>query len=400
MKKRYNVLIYNMNSIETNRIKGIVQVGRKHGWNLTFESVKGFGLNFFQNWSGDGVLALFEAKKPHENKLLNLQSRGIPVVDVADFLGVKPRAKVIADNRAIGRLAAEHFIERRHRHALYVCQERNVVSLARKEGFFDRWQGSRESIAIAQDLPKAVMRDYSALMRELGERIKALPKPLAVFTFNDFVAVHVLNACKYMGIAVPQKVSILGVDDNQLLCENQSCPLSSVRHDLFGIGYRAAETLQWMMDHPKGKMPPPVMIQPNGIEVRRSTEYVAVTDTVVQKACSYMLAHIRDSFGAQQIANALKIPRYRLDNRFAKEMGHSVGTELRQMRLSIAKKRLLESDVKLSDLAKEIGFCHAAYFEKVFKREFAITPHQFRKHCSAPSRMHQLPRQETVPTRH
>lgn len=379
MKKRYNVLILNMNTIETNRINGIEQFGRKHGWNLSFESINGFGFNLSQNWNGDGIVALFEDRNDHRRQLRSFCQRGIPVVDVVDFLDAVPRAKVVADNRAIGRMGAVHFNERHHLNALYVCNMRNAVSNARADGFAEAWKGERFStLALAEDLPKSVLHDYSTLLCKIGEVINSQKKPLAVFAFNDFVAVQVLNACNYMGIAVPQEVSILGVDDNRLLCENQSCPLSSVQHDLFTIGYRAAEMLQRMMNRSRTSLPPPLTIPPLGIKVRRSTDYVAVSDPIVKEACEYIRSHIGSRFGVQQIAEALSVPRYLLDERFMKEMGHSVGVELRRLQLLIAKKRLLETDDKISTIARETGFCHATYLVKVFKREFSVSPRQFR----------------------
>ena len=115
------------------------------------------------------------------------------------------------------------------------------------------------------------------MSRWLTAELARLPKPLGIFAYSDYDASRVLGICREHGIDVPREVSILGVDNNPIICENQQIALSSVNHDLERVGYEGAALLDRLM---QGEAAPerPVLIPPRGVTTRQSTDTAAVSD--------------------------------------------------------------------------------------------------------------------------
>ena len=180
---------------------------------------------------------------------------------------------------------------------------------------------------------------------------------------------------------MPREVAVLGVDDNDVICENQSVPISSVRHDLEQVGYTGAELLNRMME--KKKTARVILIPPKGVTTRRSTETTAVADPQLATALGIIERRIREPLGAAQIADEMGIPRIRLDRLFARELGTSVGREILRQRMINAKFLLRDTKMNLTEIAAHTGFCNAGYLANVFRREFGTTPGRYRASTEA-----------------
>jgi hypothetical protein len=127
----------------------------------------------------------------------------------------------------------------------------------------------------------------------MARELERLPKPLAVFAFNDYDAAWLVDTCVFHKISVPDEVAILGVDNNEMVCVCLPVPLSSIQHDLERIGYEAAALLDRMLE---GEAPPesPLLIPPKGIITRRSTDYSAVNNPQLRQALLFIREHLGD----------------------------------------------------------------------------------------------------------
>jgi len=151
----------------------------------------------------------------------------------------------------------------------------DIVNAERYRGFANRLARANFTV---HPLPPAVSRfgdpgqsDWAARRRVLTRELKRLPKPLAVFCYNDCVAADIIDTCAEAGLLVPEAVAVMGVDNDTILCESVRVPLSSVCHDLEGMAYQAAALLDRLM---AGKKPPKevIRVRPKGVVTRRSTE--------------------------------------------------------------------------------------------------------------------------------
>ena len=208
-----------------------------------------------------------------------------------------------------------------------------------------------------------------------------------MFAYSDYDASRIIAICRERGLDVPGEVAVLGVDNNPIICENQIVPISSVNHNLERIGYAGAALLDRLMNG--GTAPDnPILVAPQGITMRRSTDTVAVNDPVLHSAMAFIKAHLSEPIGAPQIADGIGISRLKLDRLFARELEISVGREIARQRLVQAKLLLRNTDAPLAEIARQTGFGNAAYLVTVFRNTTGLTPGAWRKsandhaHCS------------------
>ncbi len=356
------------------RFQGIARLAGECGWHIRTESRRMPP----SDWSGDGVLVMLEDFPALKKFISRMRKQNIPVVDLLEDQPDIPVARVAGDNPAIGKLAAEHFNERDFRHAAFFSVRHNHTHDLRADGFRSHWKGDTFEQWLWPDEAKEDVGNWRKMSEWLVKKLKAAPKPIAVFAWNDYDATHILDACRRANLNVPDDVAILGVDDNRVICIHQSVTLSSIAHDHERVGYAAAATLERMMLGGKPTRPL-IRVRPQGVVTRESTDTFAINDPDLKPAIEYIAKNLHRPFGAAQIAAALGIPRIRLDRMFARKLGHSAGTEISRRRLALAKKLLKGSDMSLAKIAKECGFCHASFMIRTFRAATGMTPTAWRK---------------------
>jgi LacI family transcriptional regulator len=356
-----------------NRFRGIARFAGERGWHLRVED----RTHPPQDWTGDGVLAMIEDLPGLRPFIARIRRRGIPIVDLLEDRPDIDVTRVTGDNLEIGRLAAAHFAERDFRNAAFFSLRHNHTHDLRLRGFCETWTGTPPEPLIWPDVAKTHADDWRRMGAWLGSHLRALPKPLAVFAWNDYDATHVLNACQRLNLRVPDDVAILGVDDNRIICEHQVVTLSSIAHDHERIGYEAARQLESLMSGSRPKQAL-VRIPTRGVITRGSTDTFAVNDPALFPALDAISANLSRPFGAAQLAATLEIPRIRLDRLFAAKLGHSVGREIARRRIAEAKRLLRSTDRTLSEIARQCGYCHASFLIRTFKKATGRSPTEWR----------------------
>lgn len=356
-----------------NRFRGIARFAGEHGWHLRVEN----RVHPPRDWTGDGALVMIEDIPRLKRFVKAAWRKGIPVVDMLEDQPDVRVTRVAGDNLAIGRLAADHFAERDFRHAAFFSIRHNHTHDLRIRGFREKWSGKTFESWLWPDIAGDQADDWRRMESWLASHLRALPKPLAVFAWNDYDATHVLNACRRIDLRVPDDVAILGVDDNRIICEHQTVTLSSIAHDHERVGYEAARTLERLMS---GVSPVEDLahIPPRCVMTRGSTDTFAVNDPELFPAIELIRQNLSRPFGAAQLALLLKIPRVRLDRLFAARLGHSVGTEISRRRIAEAKRLMLSSGLPLSDIAARCGYCHASFLIRTFKAATGLSPTEWR----------------------
>ena len=214
------------------RYEGIARLAGEHGWHLRAESRRSPP----KDWSGDGVLVMLNGDEALMRFARSVRRRKIPMVDLLEECPDFDAVRVTGDNPEIGRLAATHFNERDFRHAAFFSVRHNHTHDLRIAGFNEIWRGRPLENWIWPDVAGAGQDDWRKMGAWLAAKLKDAPKPFAVFAWNDYDATHVLNACRQADLKVPDDVSIIGVDNNEVICEHQSVNLSSIAHDHERIG--------------------------------------------------------------------------------------------------------------------------------------------------------------------
>ena len=362
------------------RNEGIGLIAKEAGWNivpgnLLFDGMRG--------WRGDGALVTLRQDPAVLSFVRRLMRRGIPVVDMTSEHPEIGIPRVCVDNRAIGRLAAEHFAERGYRHAAWFSTNWSPLQAERYAGFAEGLakeaavSGLPEKWVLAEGPSAKRRNDSAAVARWFAGLLRAAPKPLAVLCNETKDAARVLAECRFLGIAVPDEIAILGVGDDPMLCENQAVPLSSIMQNGRRSGMEAAALLGKLMD---GGTPPegPVLVPPAGIAVRASTECVAAGDPLVARALALVARNLSRPWGVGQLAAELGVSPAGLSRRFRADLGCAPGAEIARQRLVRAKALLRDTTLGLAEISALCGICNAPYLSNLVRRETGLSPRRYR----------------------
>lgn len=371
--KRKNVLVM-VSPMSVPRVEGIARFAREHDWNLMIQDRLGYHP---LAWNGDGIIATLRSDPVTFSGIWRLMKRGIPAVDLTMSRPDVKVPRVTSDHEAIGRLAAEHFLERNFRNAVWFSTGWGKVHEMRFKGLSVRLGAAPAKWVLAESLPKSRQNDWGAFTKWLRGAFAAAQKPVAALAYDEADGARLLNAALELDISVPEELAILTIGDNRTICENQSVPLSSIDQNLERGGYEAAALLDRLMS---GRRAPekPILVPPLGVAVRRSTEVVAVTEPVVRLAMEFIAKNLARPIGSPQIAEALGVKRSALDALFREHLRRSVGDEIRRRRFARAKLLLETTKTPVAEIAAKTGYCTPSHLSNTFKAATGASPRVWR----------------------
>lgn len=378
---RVAVVIEASNAYARGLLSGIHRHVREHeAWNIFLpEHGRGFPpLDSLARWHGDGIIARIETK-PIAGIVRKLQSKqGIPVVDVSAARLLPAVPYVETDDRAIASLAADHFLERDFRHFAFLGDQRFRWSENRRRAFVEVLAAKGHAVHLFPSSRHRRPATPSADDHALQMWLARLPKPVAVFACYDIRGRQALDACRTAGLAVPDEVAVLGVDDDELLCGLANPPLSSVIPDAVGAGRRAAELLESLM---QGQTPSheEFLLPPLGISTRQSSDTLAIDDERVAAAIRYVRDHACRGIKVADVVRSIGVARRTLEQRLADRIGHSLHEEIVRVQFRRVEQLLRETDLPLATIAERSGFRHTEYLTVAFKRRHGTAPSQWRK---------------------
>jgi LacI family transcriptional regulator len=281
-------------------------------------------------------------------------------------------------------MAVDHFLDRGFRHLAY-CGLPGIDFSDRRSAEFAAYAASREaSLSVFQ--PRRSGRSAHTLGQELrgsldhaelARWLAQLPRPVGVMACNDARGRQVLDACADRGLRVPEEVAVLGVDNDEVLCELADPPLSSIEPDVYSIGYRAAAMLAEMMEAGR-RGGPAVEVPPRGVVIRRSTDILAVGDPIVAEAIHLIRENANTHFNVEDLLDRLTVSRATLERRFAASLGRSPKQEILQTRLARVRQLLIDTDYPLSRIATMTGFKTASHLGVAWKSHFSTPPGRVR----------------------
>lgn len=375
--------------IETSRgygrsmLRGIMHYARQHGpWQfyLTPGDLEQ-ALPQMKHWGGTGIIARIETQEVADA----IVASGLPAIglDISqnvpiDLPSDSRVSEVASDSYAAAVIAAEHLLERGLRCFAYVGDASRQWSRQREEGFCKRITAAGY-IPFIYKLPEGTREQrWEMDQTHLSKWIASLPKPVGIMACNDDRGRQVLDACSSANIMVPLEAAVVGVDNDDLLCELASPPLSSVALNAEAGGYRAAALLDKMM---KGRVRKPtrLIVEPLYVVQRRSTDPSVVDDPDVAAALQFIQAHSAEQIKIDDIVSQLNVSRRMFEIKFRKTVGRSPHQELRHTRLLHSQRLLVETDMPIADIAVEAGFCSAAHLVNVFQQDLQMTPAQYRR---------------------
>ena len=190
--------------------------------------------------------------------------------------------------------------------------------------------------------------------------IRSPPRPAGVLAAWDGCAVQILQVCRRIGVAVPDDLAVVGVDDDELLCDLADPPLTSIATGVHEIGYRAAELLDRMMageEVPPGAQP----VRPLGVVTRQSTDMLAIDDRHVSQALRFIRERACHAIRVEDVLTVVPLTRRVLESRFKRLLGHTPHEEIVRTQLRRVEELLIATDLPLKSIAARTGFQHVPY---------------------------------------
>jgi LacI family transcriptional regulator len=358
--------------------RGVARFARENNWHLTTDML--YAATIPRGWKGDGIISHVGYWKELANFVRSARCPRVELTMVRKDLGLP---YVDGDHRAIGRLAAQHFLERGYRRFAWFPFTNDPLNNERRAGFLETI--ARERFGLVDLPPLHELRDFTwrenwaKNQERIARALEALPKPVGIFCYNDCAAANILNVCQKLGIAVPEQLAIIGVDNDELLCDAVTVPLTSVVHDLEEVGYQGALLLERLMNG-ESNHPEPPLIGPKGIVPRRSTDMLSVEHLGVARALGYIRQNYgKTSLQVPEIVAAVGMSRRPLEVAFKSETGRTINQEIVRIRIEKAKELLAARKTTIAAIAQESGFVRPNHLNRVFRTHTGFSPGSYRK---------------------
>lgn len=310
-----------------------------------------------------------------------LSSLRVPWVSVCGVLPDLGVPRVGPDDILIGQMAATHLLDRGIRHFGFIGHADHAGSARREEGFRRTLSQSRFTSAYYHETGR--QQFDSRLHRwALGEGFRrwvtSLTKPVGISTFYDMWGLQLSEVCREEGLRVPEDVTIVGVGNDDLLCELARPSLSSVVVPAERIGYQAAVLLDRLL---AGAKPPdrPVLLPPTGVAIRQSSDILAIDDPEVAAALRRIHQHGHQPIRVSDLLNEVSISRRSLERRFRAIFNRSLSEEIRRVHLERARDMLASTELSMSEVAEHAGFTNARHLSVAFRHQMGRTPSAYRR---------------------
>jgi LacI family transcriptional regulator len=359
-------------------LRGIRQyASRKPNWILRNCPPRPHLIAQVRDWKPHGIIAGIVLPKLARAILRT----GIPAVDVAYYLPGLKVPSVDTDHTAVGRLAAEYFLERKFVHFGYFGSAAAVYARSQESAYRRRLDLAGFTVSscygeLLSDLDSP--RLWQKLTQNTRRWLQRLPKPAAIFCCDDATARYLADICIQSGLRVPDDAALLGVGNDEMDCCLTEPALSSIATPVQRVGYEAAALLDRMISGERGPAGP-LLLPPLEVVTRFSTDIVASDDEVVQAALRYIRQHAWENMRIAELVREIAVGRRQLERRFREVLGRSVLGEIQKVRVQRAKELLSDTDLPVTTIAARVGLASVRRLDVLFRQQAGMTPMAYRR---------------------
>jgi LacI family transcriptional regulator len=358
-------------------LRGVAEYVREVGhWSIYCEPshLKVKLPDWLKHWHGDGIIV----RVMNKSVAKRIAKMGIPVVAVQGSIFGEDIPFVQVDDRTIAESIANYLLEHRLR-SFGFCGLRDPYWSRLRRDCFQTTLAKFGFETHLYELPSRYGKAwfFEDKREQLAHWVSRLPKPVGIMACNDWAGQRVLDACRRAKVMVPEEVAVIGVDNDEMICELCDPMLSSVIAGHDRVGYFAAQLLDQLM---QGKKPPkePVIVGSPRIVVRRSTDLQTIADRDVAAAVRYIRENACRGISVQDVAAHVALSYSTLYRRFQQVLKRPINDEIMRVRMERVRELLVESKMPISQITHIAGFNHQEYLGAVFKSQTGMTLGQFR----------------------
>ena len=278
------------------------------------------------------------------------------------------------DSAGAGRLAAEEFIREGFENFAFLGSfEPRYWSDERQRGFVEAIAAAGGHVSVY--CGERTLADVLAIQEGIVEWMRTLPKPCGVFAANDQAAEYVLGTCRHLGLRVPDEIAVIGVDNDETICENTFESLTSVEPDFREGGRLAAELLEQRIRSAKATSTvfgsTRIVRRQSSHMMKRSDFSVRqVMETIRKEACSGLKAH--------EALSLMGCSRRTAEMRFRSATGMSPLEAIDGVRYERVVELLKQPHLPLHEIADACSFSSEIMLRRCFKKRTGCSLREWR----------------------
>jgi LacI family transcriptional regulator len=383
--KRYRItLLFNANKVYDRQVvEGVGEYlqASQTDWDIFIEEDFHCRIDNIREWLGDGVIADYDDRSI-ETLLSNVS---VPIVGVGGSYhrqeDYPPVHYIATDNAALVEKAFLHLKEKGiNRFAFYGLPASSGKRWAQeREQAFRQLVGRERYQGVVYQGMETAPENWQHAQNRLADWLQTLPPQTGIIAVTDSRARHLLQACEHLKIPVPEKLTVIGIDNEELTRYLSRVALSSVAQGSRQMGYQAAKLLHRLLD----KQPLPlqrILVPPVKVIARRSTDFRSLRDPAVIQAMHYIRFNACKGIKVEQVLDAVGLSRSNLEKRFRDETGDTIHAMIHREKLEKARELLASSSLNINEISQMCGYPSLQYFYSVFRKSYDTTPKEYRQH--------------------
>jgi LacI family transcriptional regulator len=380
-ERRIILLINTARGFERSLIRGVAKYSAIHGPWIFYRQTPFYRksqesetlLSRLKNWNADGIIM-------RENQYMDdILSLGLPTIVAAYSKKLPNTPQILSNNTEVGKIASNHLTEHGFRNFAYCGFDDQYWSIERGNGFRENLQQNGFKTHFYHAPTSMRERLWENEPYHMARWLAVLPKPVGILTCTDERAQQIIEAAHIANLTVPDEVAVIGVDNDEMICEITRPTLTSIDIGSEKAGYEAAALLDKMINGSQKKVKN-VVGHPITIHMRESTDIIAIEDQDVRTALHYIYEKAPiESLKVQDVVNQTTVSRRMLENKFNKLLKRTILHEIKRVRIQQISKLLLESKMNISEIAVATGFKSIQNISRYFSETVGISPVEYRK---------------------
>ena len=328
------------------------------------------------------------ATSAQANQLLKI---GMPIIAYSTVQDMGSVPFISTDSKEVAQLAFEYLSNKQFTNYAFFGLTEARWTGERLKYFSDLVTRSGHKLHVFQGKPIHVANNLPSFAKlwidttlrqgqqDLIKWLEQLPKPVAILASCDILGCHLSYLVKEIGLSIPDDIAILGIDNNEALCNVCSPRLSSIALNLNKAGYDACELLDRIISGKEQLRGQKIKIQPMHVKERASTDIYAIDDPDVIKALKYIRSCSHEPMQVEDIARHVCISKRSLQMKFHQILNISIHDEIIHAHFLIARYLLLETDLSVEDIALQSGFHYSSNMRRAFQNITGMLPHKYRQ---------------------
>ena len=374
------LMVESSRTCERDFLRGIARYARTHGPWVFYHKPKFYltsnrrtiSIQQVQRFNPDGIII---SDVENMDSILKLE---LPIIIHTFKSNEYDFPMVLGDTQQTGKMGAEHLLGLGFKHYAYCGIGNYYWSKERYRSFSHTIQQAGFTVLYYELSPQRIRNARQNEFKSLMGWLESLPKPLGLMTCADDCSQYIVEACKIADIHIPEEISIIGVDNDDMICEFSNPALSSIVLNFEAAGYQSAELLDHLIseNHVDGES---IIVKPTHIEVRSSTDILAIDDPDVATALQFIRTHSNQLIQIADVMNEVICCQRLLHTKFKQTLGRSVHQEIKRVRIERISTMLRETSLSISQIAYKLGYSNANHLARYFQEAMSMTPLAYRK---------------------